>query len=167
MDRTDDYRWMFATEYPAVVRTVFFVVHDFARAEQIVQNAFVQLQQFWENGCRPESPEAWVRRAAIRLAIRDARRDRRRERSSPRAWAEQAGSPVDVDADLAPDLFDAISQLPPQLRSVVLLFDFEERPMERIAEIIGCSTSAGWVHLRRARQRLATLLSADVGGERV
>ena len=41
MDESDEFRWLFAAEYPAVVRTVFLVLHDHARAEEIAQDAFV------------------------------------------------------------------------------------------------------------------------------
>jgi hypothetical protein len=39
VDSVDEYRWMFADEYPAVVRTVYLVLHDYARSEEIAQDA--------------------------------------------------------------------------------------------------------------------------------
>ena len=41
MESIDEYRWMFAAEYPAVVRTVYLVLYDYARSQKIAQDAFV------------------------------------------------------------------------------------------------------------------------------
>lgn len=41
--RHDDYRDFFVGRYPQVVRTVWFVVHDWAVAEEVAQDAFLEL----------------------------------------------------------------------------------------------------------------------------
>lgn len=164
MEATDEFRWMFAAEYPAVVRTVFLVLHDYSRSEEIAQDAFIQLLRHWEKVRRYEAPDAWVRRVAIRLATRDARRERRRAvlaRGTIERDPVESPPVATIDTDLAA----AIRSLPAKQRSVVVLFYFEDRPMEEIAEIVGCSASTGWVHLHRARKRLATLLSEEVGND--
>jgi DNA-directed RNA polymerase specialized sigma24 family protein len=68
-------------------------------------------------------------------------------------------------ATMDPDLTAAIRSLPAQQRAVVVLFYLEDRPMEEIAEITGCSVSTGWVHLHRARKRLGTLLAEEVAND--
>ena len=161
MDRGDEFRWLFVIEYPAVVRAVYFVLHDHARAEEIAQDAFVQLLRHWEKVGRYESPEAWVRRVALRLAIRDVRRQRRMSLLVSPATVDRSAHDTVMDIDL----LTAIRSLPPQQRSVVVLFYYEDRPMEEIARILGCSTSTGWVHLHRARKRLGALLTEEVGND--
>jgi RNA polymerase sigma factor (sigma-70 family) len=59
----------------------------------------------------------------------------------------------------------AIKALPPRQRSVIVLFYYEDRPMEDIARILDCSPSTGWVHLHRARKRLGALLTEEVGND--
>jgi RNA polymerase sigma factor (sigma-70 family) len=164
VESIEEYRWMFAAEYPAVVRTVYLVLHDYARSEEIAQDAFVQLLRHWEKVRRYEVPEAWVRRVAIRLATRDAKRERRRAVLTRGTIDRDPVRPSPV-AMMDPDLVAAIRSLPLQQRSVVVLFYFEDRPMEEIAEIAGCSVSTGWVHLHRARKRLGTLLSEEVNND--
>jgi RNA polymerase sigma-70 factor (sigma-E family) len=158
MDGGEEFRWLFAAEYPAVVRTVFLVLHDHGRAEEIAQDAFVQLLRRWDKVSRYEAPEAWVRRVAIRLAVREARRERRR--AVLRASDSMPATVYDAVMDV--DLLKAIRSLPARQRSVVVLFYYEDRPMDEIAEIVGCSTSTGWVHLHRARKRLGALLGEEV-----
>lgn len=161
MSGSDEFRWLFAVEYPAVVRTVYLVLHDRARAEEIAQDAFVQLLCHWDKVSRYEAPDAWVRRVAIRLAVRDVRRERRMSLLTLRATVETPTYDTVMDVDL----LTAIKCLPPQQRSVVVLFYYEDRPMEEIADILGCSTSTGWVHLHRARKRLGALLTEEVGND--
>jgi RNA polymerase sigma factor (sigma-70 family) len=152
----EEYAWFFAGEYPGLVKTLFFIVHNVERAEDIAQDAFMQLLIHWKKVSRYERPDAWVRRVAIRLAMRSIRREQKRSLVERRSEGQQLPGPIDID------LTDAIAQLPPQQRSAVALFYFEDRPMEEIADILGCSTSTGWVHLHKARKRLALLLGEEV-----
>ena len=71
-----DYTAFFLREFAPVVRTVTLMLRDGARAEEIAQDAFVQLYLGWEKVSRYERPDAWVRRVAIRLAMRAIRRQR-------------------------------------------------------------------------------------------
>src|SRR4029453_3651544 len=151
---------MFTAEYPAVVRTVYLVLHDYSRSEEIAQDAFVQLLRPWNKVRRYEAPGGGVRRVAIRLATRDAKRERRRAVLTRETIVQDRVEPAPVST-MDPDLTAAIRSLPAQQRAVVVLFYLEDRPMEEIAEITGCSVSAGWVHLHRARKRLGTLLSEE------
>ena len=81
----DEYAAFYRAEFAHVVRTSYLVVHDRERAEDVTQEAFIQLLAHWNKVSRYERPEAWVRRVAIRIASRSARRERLRpalERSS-------------------------------------------------------------------------------------
>lgn len=61
-----------------------------------------------------------------------------------------------------PELIDAVRELSPRQRAVVALFYLEDRPMDEIAGLLGCSTATGWVHLHRARRQLAVRLGEEV-----
>ncbi len=164
MDREEEFRWLFATEYQSVVRAIYVVLRDRARAEEIAQDAFVQLLRNWRKVRDYDSPPAWVRRVAMRLAAKDARRERLGSLLTRRAAAARTPS---AEAEPASDaeLREAIGRLPAQQRAVVVLFYYEDRPMDEIAQIIGCSPSTGWVHLHRARKRLGALLAQEVSDD--
>ena len=154
---------VYASTYPRLVRTLWFVVHDHELAQDIAQDAFIELHRQWRKVRSYDRPDLWVRRVALRKAQREAVRSVRRVR------AERSLTLVDesVPAELPdPDLWAALRQLPRRQRAVVVLFYLEDRPMEEVADLLGCSTSTGFVHLHRARQRLARLLSEDLS-ERV
>jgi RNA polymerase sigma-70 factor (ECF subfamily) len=154
-----EYAWFFRAEFPSVVRTVFLVLRDRGRAEDIAQDAFIQLYTHWRKVSQYERPEAWVRRVAIRMAVRQAQRDRRRplvERAADR-------TPDDHEPDL--DLAGAMRALSPTQRAVVILYYYEDRPTAEIVEILGMSQSTVRVHLSRARRHLGKLLREEVGGD--
>lgn len=164
MDRDEEFRWLFISEYPSVVRTTYLVLHDHARAEEIAQDAFVQLMRHWAKVGRYDSPSAWLRRVAIRLAVKEARRDQRRLVLTRRV-EEMPGAPATrtmQGTEVDEELIAAIRQLSPQQRSVVVLFYYEDRPMDQIADILGCTPATGWVHLHKARKRLGVLLQTEV-----
>ena len=110
-----DYTAFFLREFAPVVRTVTLMLRDEARAEEIAQDAFVQLYLGWAKISQYERPDAWVRRVAIRLAMRAIRRER--------LWALVRGSLVRQDA--APqsplDVPGAVRRLPSKQRVAIVL----------------------------------------------
>jgi RNA polymerase sigma factor (sigma-70 family) len=155
----DEFAWMFRQEYPSVLYAVTMVVRDRGRAEELTQDAFVQLFTHWRRVSRYERPEAWVRRVAIRMAVRASRR----EEARPRLELMAAPTPLDRQPDM--DLQHAIATLPTMQRAVVSLFYLEDLPIDEIADALGASRSAVKVNLHRARRRLAELLGEEVSDD--
>lgn len=153
-----EYAWFFRTEFPSVLRSVFLILRDRSRAEDVAQDAFVQLYAHWRKVSRYERPEAWVRRVAIRMAVREQKRSRLRP-----ILERNAAAVAPPGSDL--DLTDALSELSPTQRAVVVLYYYEDRPTSEIVEILGMSQSTVRVHLSRARRHLAELLREEVGDD--
>lgn len=151
-----DYTWFFREEFPAVVRTVALVLHDVSRAEEIAQEAFIELLARWKRISRYDRPDAWVRRVAVRLAVRTLRRDRLRQKLERSTEAPTRFAPLDID------VVRAVAVLPSSQRAAVVLYYFEDRPVSEVAEILGCSQPTARVHLHRARKRLRGLLNEEV-----
>jgi RNA polymerase sigma-70 factor (ECF subfamily) len=57
----------------------------------------------------------------------------------------------------------AVAALPHELREIVVLAEYEERPQAEIAEILGCTTKAVEMRLYRARERLRRALGPALG----
>lgn len=74
----DSFAELFAATYPQIVRTVWFVIHDRAAAEEVAQDAFTELFRAWSRLRDFDRPDLWVRRVAIRKAQREATRRTRR-----------------------------------------------------------------------------------------
>jgi RNA polymerase sigma factor (sigma-70 family) len=156
----DEYEWLFRASYPAVLRTVFLVTRDFGRAEEICQDAYLQLLEHWSTVYDYEHPEAWVRKVAVRMAIRASTRERRRFHLEivGRDHVEEQQRMEWPDVDLA----RALTSLAPMQRAAVVLYYFEDRPVLEVARVLQVSTSTVKQHLHRARHRLAELLGEEV-----
>jgi len=152
----DEYAAFYRAEFPRVVRTSYLIVHDRQQAEEIAQEAFIQLFTRWAKVSKYEQPGAWVRRVAIRIASRSAHRERVRPELERGTLPPPELVPQDVD------LLNAIKQLPTRQRAAVALFYFEDRPLTEVAHILDCSHAAAKVHVFNARQRLAELLGEEV-----
>ncbi len=155
-DAEAEYSWFYQAEYANVARSIFLILHDRQRAEDIAQDAFVQLYAYWWKVSRYERPDAWVRRVAIRMAVRHVKRERRRTVLERDVDEPAPSGPVDVD------LLRAIAELPAAQRVAVVLFYFEDRPIAEIMNILGSSEGAVKMSLQRARGRLAELLAEGV-----
>jgi RNA polymerase sigma-70 factor (ECF subfamily) len=157
-DATEGFDALFAREFPRVARTIHHVLGDRARAEEVTQDAFLELLRHWSKVAAYDRPDLWVRRVAIRKAQRERHRAWRRvelERSASPDGSVEPPTP-------APEVLAAVRRLAPKQRAVVVLFYFEDRPMAEIAEILECSESTGWSQLHTARRRLASALGEEV-----
>jgi RNA polymerase sigma-70 factor (ECF subfamily) len=150
-----DFTDLFRREYAQVTRTVALIVRDRERAEDIAQDAFVQLLKHWSKVARYERPDAWVRRIAIRLAMRVIRRERLWSVIKRDVRQALPIQPRDLD------VIGAVGHLPGMQRAAVVLFYFEDRPVAEIADMLGCAEPTARVHLHRGRRRLAQLLDEE------
>jgi len=143
----------------SLVNYLTHLVRSRDRAEEIAQDAFIQLLDHWGKVSSYEQPDAWVRRVAIRMAGRAARRERMRGLLEGRFRPVVATPPPDEPGN---EVLRAVRSLPPNQRTAVVLFYFEDRPIAEIADVLGCSPATARVHLHKARQRLAALLHEEV-----
>ena len=152
MPTADNYETFFELEYGKVFRTVYLLVRNKETAEDVTQDAFVQLLNSWRRVSQYDLPEAWVRRVAIRMAVRRARREKKRLHVETQGLAPQERSARD------PDVLVAVGGLPPAQRAAVVLFYYEDRPVQEIASLLSCSESTARVHLHKARRKLESIL---------
>jgi RNA polymerase sigma-70 factor (sigma-E family) len=147
-----DYAAFFRAEFAAVLRTISLMLHDHGRAEEVTQDAFVQLLHHWPKVSRYQKPQAWVRRIAIRLAMRSIRRQRLI------SFVTLDLLTASVPSTTRLDVTDAVRRLPGSQRAAIVLHYFEDRPVAEIAAILGCAEPTARVHLHRGRNRLRELL---------
>jgi len=152
----DEFPELFAALYPRLVRTVWFVVHDHAMAEEIAQDAFMELHRQWPRVREHERIDLWLRKVALRRARHEAAREVRRRHLERRTARDEL---VEDATSPDPALVAALRALSPQQRAAAVLYYLEDRPMAEVAEILGCSPSTGFVHLHDARERLRVLLA--------
>ena len=156
-----DFDSIFRVEFPRVARTVHHIVGDRRQADEVTQDAFLELLRHWHKVSTYERPDLWVRRVAVRKAQRERHRSWRRSELEQVTIEPPSAEPPTP----APEVLRAVRELGPKQRAIVVLFYFEDQPMTEIAEIVGCSESTGWSQLHTARRHLAAALAEEVSDD--
>lgn len=123
-------------------RVAFAILHDWHLAEDAVQIAFVKVHQKWRR-IRPETLEAYVRRAVVNTSISLTRR-------SGREVLTWQTPDVGVDSpDVAPDLLASLQSLPTAQRIVIALRYVDDLSVTEVARVL--DISEGTVKSQSAR----------------
>lgn len=141
--------------YGAVYRLAGY---DHARAEDLVQEAFIRAWQKLASFRQESTLGTWLYRLAVNVALMDIR-------------ARGADPVHTVDQDDLPDhgqtpfcaaereeLERAIAALPPRARAVLVLHDVEGWRHEEIGEELGMAVGSSKAQLHRARGLLRRML---------
>jgi len=135
-------------------------------AEDIVQDAMGKAHDRWDEVSTFASPEAWVRRLVVNASIDRKRRIIRESKAllKLRPTTEK----VSYIPQTYPEVWEAISALPPRQRAAIALFYMEGHTTAEIAEMLGTKESTTRVLLHKGRNSLRnklgdTPLLAEVG----
>src|SRR3954471_21846966 len=129
---------------------------DRGHAEDLLQTALERTARHWDR--LDGAPEAYARVIVTRLAVDRHRRLRSRVRE---VFAEPPEAPLeDISARIAvrTALLDALMQLPPRQRAVLVLRFFEDLSQEQTAVALDITPSTVASTTTRATARLRTLL---------
>jgi RNA polymerase sigma-70 factor, ECF subfamily len=155
----------------ALFRYAMALSRDVATAEDLVQETCLRALSA-KNPLRPDSNhKSWLFTILRNIWLNQLRKGR---------WTPQtldtevdggaASIPASVDGD--PHLHyvsklevaqvrEAIQQLPPEFREIIILREYDELSYQEIAEILQCPAGTVMSRLARARSRLRTILSGQ------
>lgn len=149
-----------------VKRFIFRIVGNTAEAEDLAQEVFVRVYTKRDTYRVGGRFSTWCFSIAANQAKNRLRWWRRRPALSLNAWTEEGGDAVDESragasaAHLAlrreqvAAVQQAVAGLPLELRTALVLFEYEGQSMTDIAEALGCTAKAVENRLYRARLRL-------------
>jgi RNA polymerase sigma-70 factor (ECF subfamily) len=149
----EEFDALYRESFPAIARSVFWIVGDIEVAREVAQEAFVAALVHWRKVARYDKPGAWVRRVAIRDAVRVAKR----AGTKP----SFAASDHVVEPDEMIDVRAAVASLPAAQRAAVILYYLHDLPVAEVAKTLGCSQGTAKTHLSRARHTLAARLGEE------
>ncbi|MHC4192782.1 MAG: RNA polymerase sigma factor [Planctomycetota bacterium] len=121
-------------------------------AQQALLKGFTDIEQLRDS----EQFGAWIGRIARNLCI-DFLRRRKRERNAF-AKRTEAG---ENNSSVYPELQDALAKLPRRHRLALMLYYFDGRSTENIAETLQISRAAVYARMSRARKSLRKLLKTE------
>jgi RNA polymerase sigma-70 factor (sigma-E family) len=150
---------------PGGLRLAYLLTGDRALAEDLVQDAFVQLAARLRHLRQPEAFDAYLRRTIVNLAKNHFRR-RRVERAY---LGREAQTGAETEHTREPDVVTvevmrlALGRLPIRQRAAVVLRFYEDLPEREIAELLRCRPGTARSLISRGVQALRT----EMRGERV
>ena len=148
------------TEYQGPILSYLYrMVGDAGRAEELAQDVFVRAYGALERLPEDANRRAWLYRIATNAAY-DHLRHQRLIR-----WLPLLDHDAPTLAEAGPEgefggneqVQDALRQMPPQDRALLILFCVEEHSIREISEIMGLSEGAVKTRLYRAREKFRQL----------
>lgn len=152
---TDDvtYEEFVTTRAHALLRYGYVLTGNADDAADLVQDGLVRLRGGWEGVVNKSDPEGYVRTIMARRHISLWRR-RRRERLVGSVPEERYDDRGIEQAENDPRLWEALAELPPRQRAVLVLRYYEDRADEEIAGILGISRGTVRSQAARALDKL-------------
>ncbi|MEU4500080.1 SigE family RNA polymerase sigma factor [Streptomyces sp. NPDC024089] len=152
----DQYLGFVAERAKALYRSAYVLAAgDTHLAEDLVQETLSRVYVHWKRVARADSPAAYAQTVLVRTSLTLRRRRSTGERPTGNMPDSAAAGP---DAALRLTLLDALGQLPPRDRAVLLLRYWEDRSIEETAGMLRLSSSAVRSRGTRALNRVRALL---------
>ena len=140
---------VYAAEHDGLARLACLLTGSTLVAEDVVHDAFVQLQQRWSSIQRPG---AYLRTAVVN-GCRGYHRKLRRERASYADLVSTATMPE------TPLVLDVLARLPYHQRAALVLRFYADWPDEQIAEHLGCRPATVRSHVHRGLEAMRKVLA--------
>ena len=134
------------------LRLAAFLVGDVTVAEEIVQDAFLEVARRWTG---LDNPAGYLRTAVVngcRSHVRRLATIRHRPLPQPR---------LHVDAPEHDELWGVLARLPERRRSALVLRYYEDLPVAEIARLLGCRPGTVSSLLHRGLADLRKVLDHD------
>lgn len=129
-------------------------------AEEVVQDAFVRIFRGLAKFRGDSALGTWIYRLSVNTAITHATRRSRRRTLGEEAMSHlPAPEPPSRDPRLAERLEEALGQLSPGYRAILVLHDIEGMSHEECAAIMGCRVGTSKSQLHKARARMRELIA--------
>ena len=143
-NRRADFDRFVSDNTDALLRAAYLIVWDLPEAEDLVQETLLKVAKRWPRIRRTKHPVAYARRILVNLALDGAaRRSRNRLELTGEDPADRldqtAATRESADVEHNDELRQALAQLPPRQRSVIVLRYYLDLPEAEVAAALKCS----------------------------
>jgi RNA polymerase sigma-70 factor (ECF subfamily) len=150
---------LYSRHWPDAQRAAYLVVHDAGASEDIAQDAFLAAVAALDRFDRRRRLAPWLHRIVINKSIDWARREDLRRAVGEHG--DRRPAPATGPQGIGEDLMAALADLPPDQRAVVVLRHLLGYTPGEIARLLDLPRGTVNSRLRRALDRLRSLLEED------
>ena len=154
-----DFNRFVADNAGTLLRSAYLITGDLHEAEDLVQEALHRTARRWHKVQQMDHPAAYARRITVNLALDGASKRKRAQSELAHEALDAPGADVALDALHTHDeLVEALKQLPPRQRAVLVLRYFLDLPEAEVAAALDCSLGTVKSSASRGLARLAEAL---------
>lgn len=154
-----DFTEFVQVSWPALYRTAYLLLGDRELAEDLAQTALTKTYAAWSRIDDHSAAPAYARRTLINTASSWFRKKGWRNELPTSILPEAAHA---SDPSTRPAVIEALGQLPPRQRAVVVLRYYEDLSVAETADALGCSTGTVKSQTFEAFAKLRVLLGDAV-----
>ncbi|HXH79789.1 SigE family RNA polymerase sigma factor [Nocardioides sp.] len=154
-----DFTEFVQASWPGLYRTAYLLMGERALAEDLAQTALAKTYAAWSRIDDRSAAPAYARRTLVNTAASWFRKKGWRNELPSAELPETAYS---LDPSTRPAVIDALAQLPPRQRAVVVLRYYEDLSVAETADALGCSTGTVKSQTFEAFAKLRVLLGDAV-----
>jgi RNA polymerase sigma-70 factor (sigma-E family) len=144
-----------AADAPRLRRTAYLLCGDWHAAQDLTQTTLVHVFVAWRRIRHADSAHAYAQRTLINNYLAT----RRRHSSGELVVAELDDQPAAADStELRLVLLQALGTLSPRARAIVVLRYWEDRSIDQVATLVGCSAGNVKSQSARSLEKLRTYL---------
>jgi len=156
----EDFADLVHTCWPGLYRTAYLLLGDAAEAEDLVQTALAKTYASWRRVRSVEAAPGYARTTLVNTAASWFRKKSWRNELPTETLPDTAAGPADADPTDRSTLVDALAQLPPRQRAVVVLRYYEDLSVAQVAAALGITDGTVKSQTSAAIDRLRVLLHA-------
>jgi RNA polymerase sigma-70 factor (sigma-E family) len=157
----DDFDRFVTGNLEQLSRTAYLLTWDAGEAEDLTQDCLLKVARRWPRVRRMEQPGAYARRILVNLAVDGARtRARRRsELDETTTVTDPVAHDYLTGLETRAELLQALAQLTPRQRAVLVLRYFNDLTEAETAEALGCAPGTVKSNAARGLARLHAALT--------
>ena len=160
---TAQFRELYKAMYTPLFRIVKRITSNNDASEEIVQDTFIKVLDYWHKFETTDDARYWLIRVAQNAAINWAKRSSKEYKLYQKAYSEQhsaMASPEQVQLKTETEQLvqKALQILPEKFRQVLILKEYEELEYKEIGKVLGITEGNVKVRVFRAREALANAL---------
>lgn len=142
------------------IRTAYLITGNHASSEDIVQETFILCYQNIKKLHDPAQFKSWLFRILTRTAWRSCSKSKKETPTEDILLSAEKGSFLDssyeycMQKETTQTLLQAVDQLNPKQRTVIILYYYNELSLNEIAQILNCFPGTVKSRLHAARKNL-------------
>jgi RNA polymerase sigma-70 factor, ECF subfamily len=156
-----DFDEFYLVSRPRLLRQLTVMTGDAEQAADVLQEAYARAWQRWRRVSRLDNPEAWIRIVAWRVAVSQHRRTLVAAEKVRRLFGPAEAVAHPARSDEVMDIRAALSQLSPEHRRVLVLYEMCGLSVPQVAAETGVAEGTVKSRLSRGRAALEAALGAE------